>query len=61
MLSRLKEIDGKPRRQNLNQIRDIVIAETAIKLGATLVSDDAKLRSVVEEFGGKAVPSSDLS
>lgn len=61
MLSRLKVIDKKPRRQHLNQIRDIVIAETAIKLGATLVSDDEKLRQVVSEFGGNAVPSAHLS
>lgn len=60
MLARLKDIDHKPPRQHLNQIRDIIIAETAIKLGATLVSDDAKLREVVEEFGGKAVSSSYL-
>lgn len=60
MLSRLKAIDKKPRRQHTNQIRDIVIAETAIKLGATLVSDDEKLRQVVIEFGGAAVPSAYL-
>ena len=59
MLSRLKVLDKKQRTeaQHLNQIRDIVIAETAIKLGATLVSDDVKLRQVVEEFGGSSVPS----
>lgn len=61
MLIRLKEIDGKHHRQNLNQIRDVVIAETAIKLGTTLVSDDAKLRQVVLEFGGRARPSAYLS
>ena len=61
MLSRLKVIDRKPRRQHLNQIRDIVIAETAIKLNAILVSDDEKLRQVVSEFGGTALPSARLA
>ena len=41
--------------------RDIVIAETALKLGAVLVSDDAKLRQVIAEFGGTAVPSAGLA
>ncbi|WP_336490646.1 hypothetical protein [Methylobacterium nigriterrae] len=38
MLERLKQLDKKSKSeaQHLNQIRDIVIAETAIKLGATL-------------------------
>jgi hypothetical protein len=63
MLARLKALDRKQRTeaQHLNQIRDIVIAETAIKLGAVLVSDDAKLRQVVVEFGGAAVPSAHLA
>lgn len=61
MLGRLKALDKKPARQHLNQIRDIVIAETALKLGATLVTDDERLRQVVEEFGGTAVPSAALA
>lgn len=63
MLARLKALDKKQKTeaQHLNQIRDIVIAETAIKLGAVLVSDDAKLRQVVVEFGGAAVPSAHLA
>ncbi|KOX41414.1 hypothetical protein ADL19_31580 [Streptomyces purpurogeneiscleroticus] len=63
MLARLKALDKKQKTeaQNLNQIRDIVIAETVNKLGAVLVSDDAKLRQVVVEFGGAAVPSAHLS
>lgn len=52
-LARLKELDRKNR--NLNQLRDILIAETAIKNGATLVSRDTKLRQVVSEFGGCAI------
>jgi predicted nucleic acid-binding protein len=53
MLDRLRELDGKNRW--LNQERDILIAETAIKNGATLVSNDARLRQVVSEFGGRAI------
>lgn len=63
MLARLRTLDRKQKTeaQQLNQIRDIVIAETALKLGATLVSDDRKLRQVVEEFGGAAASSAALS
>ena len=63
MLARLKVIDKKQKTeaQHLNQIRDIVIAETAIKLGATLVTDDEKLRQVVVEFGGRAMRSAGLA
>ena len=61
MLARLKDIDHKPPHKHLNQTRDIVIAETAMKLNATLVSDDEKLRQVVLEFGGKAVPSANVA
>lgn len=61
MLSRLKSIGRKPKSQDANQIRDIVIAETALKLGATLVTDDAALGQVVGEFGGKAISSAALT
>ena len=63
MLARLKVLDKKQKTeaQHLNQIRDIVIAETAIKLGATLVTDDEKLRQVMVEFGGNAVLSAYLA
>ncbi|MCJ2093145.1 hypothetical protein MKK67_11645 [Methylobacterium sp. J-072] len=63
MLARLKVLDKKQKTkaQHLNQIRDIVIAETALKLNATLVTDDGKLGQVVEEFGGTAAPSSSLA
>ena len=54
MLARLRELDPK-NRDPLNQIRDILIAETAIKNGATLVSGDRKLRQVVSEFRGRAI------
>jgi len=53
MLARLQELDGK--KNFANQVRDILIAETAIKNGATLVTGDSKLRKVVLEFGGRAI------
>jgi len=64
MLDRPRELDreqGKKIRDPLNQPRDILIAETAIKNGATLVSGDENLRLVVLEFGGRAIdrPSSE--
>ena len=56
MLKRLQELDhGKHKKKKpSNQLRDILIAETAIKHGATLVSGDENLRQVVCEFGGCA-------
>lgn len=53
MLSRLEKLDG--RKRHPNQLRDILIAETAIKNGLTLVSGDRKLRTVTTEFGGRAI------
>jgi predicted nucleic acid-binding protein len=51
MLARLRRLD--PRYKSApNQVRDILIAETAIKHGATLVTGDSNLRQVVSEFGG---------
>lgn len=59
MLERLKALDKKPKSkaQHLNQLRDVLIAETAIKHGATLVTDDCKLAVVVLEFGGRVMTS----
>jgi hypothetical protein len=54
MRKRLQELDHK-KKKPLNQERDILLAETAIKNGATLVSDDRNLRQVVSEFGGYAI------
>jgi predicted nucleic acid-binding protein len=53
MLARLQELDGK--KDIRNQLRDILIAETAIQNGATLVTGDANLRKVVLESGGRAI------
>lgn len=54
MLARVQQLDTKT-KERLNQLRDILIAETAIKSGATLVSSDSNLRQVVSEFGGDAM------
>jgi hypothetical protein len=53
MLTRLIELDRRDRGDN--QRRDILIAETAIKNGLTLLSNDGHLRMVTTEFGGHAV------
>jgi predicted nucleic acid-binding protein len=54
MLNRLRQLEPKNKRL-YNQTRDILIAETAIKNRATLVSADCNLRQVVSEFGGCAI------
>ena len=56
MSARLSELDkeaGKKHRDPLNPTRDALIAETAIKIGATFVTGDQSLRSLVVEFGGR--------
>ena len=45
----------KRHRDPLNPVRDTLIAETAIKVQAVLVSGDCNLRAVMVEFGGQAV------
>jgi predicted nucleic acid-binding protein len=54
MLARLETLDQRKNR-SANQTRDILIAETAIKNGAILISGDSNLRQVVSEFGGRAI------
>jgi hypothetical protein len=51
MLARLIELDGRDRGQN--QRHDILIAETSIKNGLTLISADENLRTVTAEFRGR--------
>ena len=57
MLGKLKEIDhqNKKRKKPENQTRDSLIAETALKNDAILVSDDVGLRQLISEFGGRAI------
>jgi predicted nucleic acid-binding protein len=59
MLARLRQLDHKNKSMP-NQVRDILIAETAIKNRATPVSGDSNLRQVVSEFGGNAIEPDDL-
>ena len=59
MLSRLRQLDGKITNA-ANQVRDILIAETAMKNGAILVSGDSNLRRVVSEFGGNPIDPDNL-
>ena len=61
MLARLRELDAekrckrkmKPEDLFLNQLRDVSITETALKVGAILVTRDKSLRTIVGEFGGR--------
>ena len=49
MLARLRELEGMKRGSN--QVADVLIAETAMKRGAILVSNDKNLRTMASEFG----------
>jgi hypothetical protein len=49
MLARLRELEGTKRGSN--QVADVLIAETAMKRGASLVSDDKNLLMMASEFG----------
>jgi hypothetical protein len=59
MLARLEELDKaskkKAKNESVNRRRDILIAETAVRDGLTLVSNDQNLRQVTQEFGGTAI------
>lgn len=57
MLARLQVLDKRAgkKKSDSNQVRDILIAETAIKNAATLITGDSNLRTVVSEFGGQAI------
>jgi hypothetical protein len=57
MFARLAELDSqrKKDRGDLNKIRDILIAEAAIKNHAVLITRDCNQRRVVCEFGGRTI------
>jgi len=59
MLARLRELDSSGKNA-ANQVRDILIAETAMKNGAILVSGDSSLRQLVLEFRGNAADPDNL-
>jgi len=56
MLKRLQELDRKKHKTLTaeNQARDILIGETALKEGLTIITEDSNLAQVVIEFGGSA-------
>jgi predicted nucleic acid-binding protein len=56
MLERLKKLDRRSKAaKRWNQETDIVIAETAIMEGHTLVTGDLNLSKVAREFGGSVL------
>jgi molybdopterin-biosynthesis enzyme MoeA-like protein len=59
MLARLKELEGAKRGSN--QVADVLIAETAMKHGAILVSGDYNLRVVASEFGVQVMSLNDFA
>jgi hypothetical protein len=64
MLKRLRRLDedaDKSPRNPKNQQRDILIAQTSIRRGLLLVSNDRNLRIVTAEFGGTAINLDDLN
>jgi predicted nucleic acid-binding protein len=67
MLARLQTLDAMSRKRSrkrspkpANQPRDILTAETAVKNGFTLVTDDKNLAKVTVEFGGKVITLAEL-
>lgn|ERR1700734_1511154 len=59
MLARLKELEGE--RRGSNQIADVLIAETAMKRGAILVSGDQNLCRMASEFGVQVMSLADFA
>jgi hypothetical protein len=55
MRTRLEALDKAGEKRRMNQLCDILIAETAIRNQLILVSGDANLRTVTIEFGGRAI------
>lgn len=57
MLTRLRDLDKKAGRKKTpeNQARDSLIAITCIEDNLTLISDDKNLRTVIQQFGGRAI------
>lgn len=54
LLADIKAKDKRSKR-HLGQVRDALTAETAIKEGLTLVTDDCVLREVTTAHGGQAI------
>ena len=56
MLASLNKRNGSKK----NNGKDVLIAETAIRDGHVLVTDDSDLANVVREFNGKTIPFQEL-
>jgi hypothetical protein len=48
----MKEELDRANKRRANNIQDILIAETAIRINVTLVTDDVDLNAVAKKFGG---------
>ncbi len=59
MLNLLQNLDRK-KKDRRGQVKDVLIAETAIKYGAALVSGDKALCKVMETFGGRVAKPADI-
>lgn len=57
MFAALRSIDQKPAtdKTKQNQLRDILIAETALETGLVLITADQNLARVMRDFGGTAI------
>jgi predicted nucleic acid-binding protein len=60
MLTRLKQMEGEKNKWT-NQVGDVLIAETAMRHGAVLVSGDSKLRTMASEFGVEVMSIEDFA
>lgn len=60
LYSALKDRLDKINGAKANNVQDALIAETSIKGGHVLVTDDTDLASVTEEFGGECLSFADL-
>lgn len=59
LFERMLEALGALNRNKHNNTQDILIAETALRNGYTLVTDDQDLAAVMRQFGGRAISSQD--
>ena len=58
----LEELDKKARKKTTahNQACDLLTAATSLKRGLTLVTNDQRLRKVVQQFGGRAIDATEF-
>ena len=53
-------VDLDNRRRDANNPKDILIAETALRLGLALVTDDRRLCEIFQQYGGQALQLSEF-